>query len=165
MLKIRLQRTGRRNNAAFRLIVAESTQGPKSGKHVEILGSYNPHSNTRTFKTERVQHWISRGAQVSDTAHNLLVTEKVIKGKKKNVLPRKSPMVKEASSEAAPAETSADATEAPVEDEKQEELEEVQTDAPEASEAGTPQEEKTVPDVVEETEGTEEKKEEEKPAA
>jgi len=95
MLKIRLQRIGRKNDPAFRVVVTESTRGPKSGKYVELLGSYNPRQHIRTFKSERIKHWISRGAQVSGTVHNLLIHENILEGKKINVLPRKSPVVQE----------------------------------------------------------------------
>lgn len=110
MLIIRLQRVGRRNHAQFRVVLTDSHNGPKSGNFIEILGSYNPHVNSVSLNGERIKEWIGNGAQVSDTVHNLLVSEKVIEGKKRNVLPRKSPPKKEeapaaeAPAEAAPAE-------------------------------------------------------------
>jgi len=52
------------------------------------------------MKADRIKHWIAMGAQVSDTAHNLLVTEKVLTGKKKNVLPKKTVPKKEEVAEA-----------------------------------------------------------------
>jgi small subunit ribosomal protein S16 len=85
MLKIRLQRIGRKNEPAFRLVTVESRRGPKSGKNVEILGSYDPRRNRAEIKGERVLYWVSKGAKVSDTAHNLLIREKVITGKKIDV--------------------------------------------------------------------------------
>ncbi len=45
MLKIRLQRVGRKNDASFRVIVTESTKGPKAGNAVEVLGFYDPKRN------------------------------------------------------------------------------------------------------------------------
>lgn len=95
MLKIRLQRIGRRNDPAFRVIVTESTRGPKSGNHVELLGSYDSRQDMAQLKADRIKHWIKQGAQVSPTVHNLLINEKVIEGKKINVLPRKSPVIRE----------------------------------------------------------------------
>lgn len=94
MLKIRLQRTGRKNEAAFRLVVTDSKNATKSGKFLEILGFYTVKSDTVEVKKERILHWIKNGAQVSDTAHNMLVKLSVIEGKKKNVLSKKSPTVK-----------------------------------------------------------------------
>jgi small subunit ribosomal protein S16 len=89
MLKIRLQRIGRKNEAAFRLVVTDSKNGPQSGKFLEILGSYTLKSNAVVIKRDRVSHW--NGAQVSDTAHNMLVKEGLISGRSKNVLSKKSP--------------------------------------------------------------------------
>jgi small subunit ribosomal protein S16 len=97
MLTIRLKRVGRKHDPSYRVIVTDSHQGPKSGKYVEMVGSYDPRKNTRQIKAERVSFWISKGAQTSDTVHNILVGEGIVKGKKKNVLPRKTPIVKEAS--------------------------------------------------------------------
>ena len=99
MLKIRLARIGRKNDPSFRVVVTEHTRGPKSGKHLEILGNYNPKSDTVVLEGERINYWISNGAQVSDTVHNLLVGQGIIQGKKINVLPKKSPIVKEADGE------------------------------------------------------------------
>ena len=94
MLKIRLQRTGRKNDPAFRVLLTDSKNSAKSGKFLEILGSYNVKTGEVLFKAERISHWIKNGAQVSDTVHNFLVSQKLIEGKKKNVLSRKSPTKK-----------------------------------------------------------------------
>lgn len=95
MLKIRLQRTGRKNDPHFRLIVTESTLKPKTSQFAEIVGTYNVKAGIFEAKADRVKHWMSVGAQVTPTVHNLLVTKGVIAGKKINVLPRKSPQKKE----------------------------------------------------------------------
>jgi small subunit ribosomal protein S16 len=95
MLKIRLQRTGRKNDPHFRLIVTESTLKAKTTQFAEIVGTYNVKAGIFEAKADRVNHWISVGAQVTPTAHNLLVTKGVITGKKINVLPKKTPQVKE----------------------------------------------------------------------
>ena len=95
MLKIRLQRTGRKHEPAYRVILADSQQGPKSGKAIENLGFYDARKNSKQIKGERVRYWIEKGAQVSDTVHNLLISEKIIEGKKINVLPKKRPLVKD----------------------------------------------------------------------
>lgn len=95
MLKIRLQRIGRKNEAAFRLVVTESKNAPQSGKFLEILGSYTLKNDAVNLKKDRIAHWLSNGVQVSDTAHNMLIKEGVITGaKKKNVLSKKTPTVK-----------------------------------------------------------------------
>ncbi|MCF7834214.1 MAG: 30S ribosomal protein S16 [Candidatus Pacebacteria bacterium] len=94
MLKIRLQRIGRKNDPAFRAVLTDSKNGTKSGRFLEVVGSYNPKKGETLFKTERIQYWISKGAKLSDTMHNFLVSQKVIPGKKINVLPKKSPTKK-----------------------------------------------------------------------
>jgi small subunit ribosomal protein S16 len=118
MLKMRLQRIGRKNDPSFRLIVTDSRRGPKSGKHIDLLGSYNPKQNQVQFDGEKAREWIAKGVQVSPTVHNLLVSQKIIEGKKINVLPRKSPVVNEekVKAEAEAAEAAKVASEAPVED-------------------------------------------------
>jgi small subunit ribosomal protein S16 len=90
MLMIRLQRTGRKNDPAFRVVLTDSKNGTKSGKFLELLGAYNPKAGVITFKEDRVKNWMSVGAKASDTVHNFLVTKKIITGKKINVLPKKS---------------------------------------------------------------------------
>ena len=102
MLKIRFQRFGRKHEPAFRLVVTESTRGPKSGNFIEILGNHNPSQKDRTqLNAERINYWISKGAQVSPTVHNLLISKGVIEGKKVNVLPKKHPLVTEGAEETA----------------------------------------------------------------
>jgi small subunit ribosomal protein S16 len=91
MLKIRLQRIGRKNDPAFRVVLTDSKNAAKSGKFKEILGSYNLKNGEVVFKADRISHWISNGAQVSDTVHNFLVHQKIVSGKKKNVLSKKTP--------------------------------------------------------------------------
>ncbi len=91
MLKIRLQRRGRKNDSAFRVVLTDSKNSTKSGKFKEILGSYNLKSGEVLFKKDRITYWMNNGAQASDTVHNFLVHQKIIEGKKKNSLSKKSP--------------------------------------------------------------------------
>lgn len=103
MLMIRFQRIGRTNDPAFRIAVLEKQRAAKSGNIVEQLGTYNPKSKALTLDEERVKHWLSMGAQATGSIHNLLVNKGVIKGAKVNVLPKKTPIVKEVPVVAAPA--------------------------------------------------------------
>ncbi|MGM0482853.1 MAG: 30S ribosomal protein S16 [Patescibacteria group bacterium] len=106
MLKIRFQRFGRKHQPAFRLVVTESTRGPKSGNFIEVLGNHNPDQKDVTqLDADRIKYWISKGAKLSPTVHNLLITERIIEGKKVNVLPRKTPLVSEDSSSSQEAST------------------------------------------------------------
>jgi small subunit ribosomal protein S16 len=94
MLKIRLQRIGRKNDPSFRAVLTDSKNSTKSGKFLEILGTYNPKAGEKVLNADRIKYWISQGAQCSDTMHNFLVHDKTIEGKKINVLPKKKPTVK-----------------------------------------------------------------------
>lgn len=94
MLSIRLQRVGRKNEPVFRLVLTNSHNSTKSGRFLEILGSYDSRRGEKAqFDNEKILHWISKGAQTSDTVHNLLVNKGLVQGKKRNVLSRK-PLVK-----------------------------------------------------------------------
>lgn len=106
MLKIRLQRVGRTHEPVFRLVLTDSKNSTKSGKYIESLGSYDARRGEKAeFKSDKIKEWMSKGAQVTDTVHNLLISKKIIDGKKINVLPLKKAIVKDA-----PAETAAPAS-------------------------------------------------------
>ena len=81
MLRIRLSRVGKKNKAQFRVTVADARRAP-TGKFIEILGHYDPHTKEKVFKKERVEYWISKGAKPSATIHNFLIDAGIIKGKK-----------------------------------------------------------------------------------
>ena len=93
---MRLQRVGRKNDPSFRIVVTDKRTGVKSDKHVDRLGSYNPKLNHVQIDAVKAKEWLAKGVQPSDTLHNILVSQKVIEGKKKNVLPKKSPIIDEA---------------------------------------------------------------------
>lgn len=82
MLRIRLLRVGKKNQPIFRIVVTEKTNPPRGGRFLEILGFYNPISKEKSLKQDRIKYWLSVGAQPSDTVHNLLVSEKVVEGRK-----------------------------------------------------------------------------------
>lgn len=89
MLKIRLQRVGRKHEPVFRLVLTDSQNGPKSGKFLEILGSFDARNAEKSeIKKDRVLYWHSKGAQLSATTNNLLISKGYINGKKINVLPK-----------------------------------------------------------------------------
>ncbi len=81
MLTIRFSRVGKKGYPTYRLIISEKQRDPY-GKALEILGSYNPHTKDLKAEGERIKYWISKGAQMSDTVNNLLISKKVIEGKK-----------------------------------------------------------------------------------
>jgi small subunit ribosomal protein S16 len=77
MLAIRMQRTGRKGHAMFRLVVQESRLTPTSGKVVVTLGSYDPHAKVAAIDKEKAAFYLSNGAQPSDRAARLLQSEGV----------------------------------------------------------------------------------------
>ncbi len=102
MLKIRLQRVGRKHEPSFRLVLTDSKNSTKSGKYVESLGSYDARRGEKSeFKADRINYWMSKGAQASVTVHNMLISKKIISGNKLNPLPLKVAIVKEKPAEEA----------------------------------------------------------------
>ncbi len=134
---IRFNRVGKRNRAHFRVVLQERTKAPGK-RHVEILGSHDPHKKTTILQKDRILYWLSQGVQTSDVVHNLLVKEGVIEGKK---LAKKMPR---------PVKKEEPVAKTPVEEAKTEE-------APVAEEAKT---EETVSETPATEAPTEEKKEE-----
>jgi len=122
MLMIRLQRVGRKNDPSFRLVAMPKQKDSQSGKIVEILGSYNARMGKPQIKADRVKHWIAMGAICSGTVHNMLIDQKIITGKKLNVLPKRKPVEKKEESKAAV--SAAEAVVEKVEEKSEEKVEE-----------------------------------------
>ncbi len=73
MIKLRLRRTGAKKRPSYRIVAAEHSS-PRDGRFIEILGHYDPLTEPATVKVnaERVKHWLSVGAQPSETVAGLL---------------------------------------------------------------------------------------------
>lgn len=73
MVKIRLRRTGAKKQPSYRVVVTDSRK-PRDGRFIEIIGHYNPRTSPVTLSVEedRVLHWLSVGAQPTDTVRSLL---------------------------------------------------------------------------------------------
>lgn len=93
MLRIRLLRTGRKNVPQFRLVVTPRRTAPKTGKFLEVLGFYNAIKHERNIKKERVEYWLSQGAQPSDTVRNMLISAGILAGKKVPVHKKPRPSI------------------------------------------------------------------------
>lgn len=104
MLKIRLQRVGRKHDPSYRVVLVDSRRAAGSGAVKEILGFYEVKKGGVRFSPEKVKEWIAKGAQVSDTVHNLLLREKVITGRKIDVLPSKKKTAEQPKQEEKPKE-------------------------------------------------------------
>jgi small subunit ribosomal protein S16 len=72
MVKIRLRRMGAKGQPSYRIVAADK-ESPRDGRFLEILGSYNPRTVPETIevKEDRVYHWMSEGAQPSDSVARL----------------------------------------------------------------------------------------------
>ena len=72
MVRIRLRRVGARNQAHYRVVVAD-IESPRDGRYIEIVGHYNPRTNPSTIvlKDDRIFYWLSVGAQPSDSVDSL----------------------------------------------------------------------------------------------
>ncbi len=72
-VKIRLRRVGTRNVPCYRIVVADQ-RSPRDGRFIENIGTYDPQKVKNNFQVdlERAKHWISKGAQPSDTVRSIL---------------------------------------------------------------------------------------------
>jgi len=92
---IRLQRRGKKHQAAYRLVVGEKRSKLK-GEQTDDLGWYDPHTRKSDVNKERLTYWMGKGAKMSDTVNNILVGAGIVQGKK-------IPVHKKSKKEAAPA--------------------------------------------------------------
>lgn len=138
MLVIRMQRTGRKGHAQFRVVVQDSRRTPSSGRIVAALGHFNPHTKETSLDKEKASYYLTNGAQPSERVIRLLKAEgvtlpswvKVAEGKKERSIRHPEKLRKNRpAEEAAPAEEPVD--EAAVADETEapsEPVEEVQSE-------------------------------------
>ena len=73
MVKIRLRRMGAKKAPWYRIVVADS-RAPRDGRFIEEVGTYDPAADSEKLKVnmDRVQYWISKGAQPTDTVRGLM---------------------------------------------------------------------------------------------
>ncbi len=73
MLTIRLARFGARKKPFYRVVVIEKDRA-RNGRSLEVVGTYNPRTNPATcdLKRERIEHWASKGAQLSERVQKLM---------------------------------------------------------------------------------------------
>ena len=73
MVKIRLQRVGKKKAPFYHIVVADS-RAPRDGKIIEQIGTYNPMTNPSELKIDRekVEKWIKNGAKPTDTVKYLI---------------------------------------------------------------------------------------------
>jgi small subunit ribosomal protein S16 len=78
-VSIRLRREGTTNRPHYKVVVADS-RSPRDGKFIEIVGTYDPKKQGHNSKLEldRIDHWISKGAQPSDTVRSLIKKNRTV---------------------------------------------------------------------------------------
>jgi len=81
VLMIRLARIGARKQPYYRVVVIEKERA-RNGRSVEVVGTYNPRTNPATLdlKRERIDYWVSKGAQLSETVNRLLAKPAPVAG-------------------------------------------------------------------------------------
>lgn len=77
MLVIRMQRTGRKGHAQFRVVVQDSRRTPTSGRIVAAIGSFNPHTKEANIDKEKASFYLEHGAQPSDRVARMLKVQGV----------------------------------------------------------------------------------------
>ncbi len=117
MLVIRLARAGAKKRPQYRVVVADS-RFPRDGRFIEKLGTYNPQlakdSKERVkLELERIQYWMSKGAQPSDRVLRFLDAAGVRKREPRNNPQKAKPRVKKGEAEAAAAAAAAPKPAAP----------------------------------------------------
>ena len=95
MLVIRFFRVGKKNQPSFKIVVTDKRRPTRGGRFIEEVGFYNPLKKEKILRQDRVKYWLSVGAKPSPTVYNLLISEKIIEGKK-------IPVHKKAKKKAAP---------------------------------------------------------------
>ena len=103
MLTIRFARVGRKNRAQFRIVLQQHTAAP-TGRHVAVLGSYDPHQKVAVLKADKIKEWVAKGAQVSNSVYNLFIKEGVLEGKKRQIKMEKPVVAEEVKAEEVKAE-------------------------------------------------------------
>lgn len=154
MLAIRMQRTGRKDSAQFRVVVQDSRRTPTSGNIVALVGNYNPHTKETNIDKEKLEFYLNNGAQPSDRVVRIMKKQKMAipswvkqpvdkqsKTKNSEKLRKHQPVEeKPAVVEEAPASEPVEAvaeTEAPDTKEEAKESETIQEEAPAEVEADT----------------------------
>lgn len=110
MVRIRLARIGRKNDPYFRVVVQDSRKDT-FGRRIEDVGSVEPRTKVVKLNAERIMYWLGKGAQPSDTVHNLLVSQGILKAPKCNVYhPKKGAVAAEETAASAAAKADGEAS-------------------------------------------------------
>ncbi len=83
MITIRLFRTGKKRQPSYKIVVTEKSNAPSAGRFIDDVGFYNPITKERKLDGDKIKEWIGKGASVSDTVFNMLVSEEIVEGPKR----------------------------------------------------------------------------------
>ena len=88
MIKLRLRRMGAKKRPSYRIVAADS-RSPRDGAFIEIVGIYDPITEPATVRlnAERIQHWLSVGAQPTETVRHLIQREGLLPAPEKAATP------------------------------------------------------------------------------
>jgi len=79
MVTIRMRRHGAKKSPFYRMVVIDS-HSARDGRALEVVGHYDPKTQPETLRVdrERIEHWVGRGAQLSDTVRSLLARQPIV---------------------------------------------------------------------------------------
>ena len=79
MVTIRMRRHGAKKSPFYRMVVIDS-HSARDGRALEVVGHYDPKTQPETLRVERerIDHWVGRGAQLSDTVRSLLARQPIV---------------------------------------------------------------------------------------
>jgi small subunit ribosomal protein S16 len=113
MIAIKLRPVGKKKQITYRIVVLPK-KSKLVGEYIDDLGWYNPHTDKFLVNAEKTKQWLVKGAQPTDTVHNILVTAKIIEGPKIRLQKKSKQESKIQAAPAAPvSETSSPAEESP----------------------------------------------------
>ena len=158
MLRIRLSRVGRKKQPFFKIVVIPRSAGTKSRNFRAEVGTHDPVNKETVIDEEKARSWIAKGAQPTDTVHNLFVKYGVITGRKK-AAHDKDPVEPEPKEEKK--EDSKKVDEGKEEEKKEEKIDEEKEEEKEAEKEQEENEEKEEKEDVEEENEEKKNKEEE----
>jgi len=82
MLTIRMHRIGKTNQPAFKIVVVDKRKSAAAGSFCEEVGQINRAVKSVNLNRERILYWVKQGAKPTSSVHNLLISQKLIEGKK-----------------------------------------------------------------------------------
>lgn len=83
MIKLRLKRLGKKREASYRIVVAQSTSR-RDGRPIAEVGFYNPRTDEVRLKEDEIKDWLGKGAQPTDTVRDILAKANLVEPAKRH---------------------------------------------------------------------------------